>query len=143
MPLARRLSSNSKEAFSNFCDKNKPLSRRLSSNGSVASSTSTDHRRQSIAQDRGQRVLRRRNQKQKLSKFPSKSSVSKSTKDNVTSPEPKKRRTSVNKENNGIQNTNLMMSPTPYWKVSFYVSPRLNGSRDNIIFIFCSYSELI
>lgn len=130
MPLARRLSSSSHEAFTEFCIKNQPLSRRLSSNGDAASISSST-RRESISKDRGQRVLKRRNQSRPLTRARvTRSSRSAVRKDeiNISSPEPKKQRTSrsrskktSNKENEGAGNNNagaLMMSPTPYWKVS-------------------------
>ena len=129
MPLARRLSNSSQEAFTDFCSKNQPLSRRLSSNGDAASISSTS-RRESITQDRGQRLLKRRVMNtSNHNRNPSKAHSTRSSlqKDqqivdrNISSPEPKKQRTSPNKENGRGDSNNvecLMMSPTPYWKVS-------------------------
>ena len=125
MPQARRLSNSSQEAFTDFCSKNQPLSRRLSGNGDAASISSTS-RRESITQDRGHRLLKRRNQNRNPAKSGStRSTLQKgrqtATERNISSPEPKKQRTSPNKENGRGDSNNvecLMMSPTPYWKVS-------------------------
>ena len=126
MPLARRLSNSSREAFSDFCNKNQPLSRRLSSNGD-ASSVSSSNRRDSIVNERGHRILKRRNQSRNLAKAGTRRPSLHKGPVNISSPEPKKRRTTrngspanANKENDGGDDnqTGLMMSPTPYWKVN-------------------------
>jgi hypothetical protein len=123
MPLARRLSNSSQEAFTDFCNRNQPLSRRLSINGDAASICSTN-RRESIAKEKGQRVLKRRS----IAKARTTRSTIRKDKTNISSPEPKKQRTTrsksrtnINKENGGADNNNIggpMMSPTPYWKVN-------------------------
>mmetsp|Transcript_27134 Transcript_27134/g.59712 ORF Transcript_27134/g.59712 Transcript_27134/m.59712 type:complete len:981 (+) Transcript_27134:43-2985(+) len=115
MPSARRLSSSSKAAFAAFCDKNQPLSRRLSSNFDAASIRSKS-RRDAIAQDRGCRPLKRHKRNHNPSK--PRPSTSKETEANYSSPEPKKRPTNTDKENDGDASDNRMMSPIPYWKVA-------------------------
>ena len=126
MPLARRLSSGSTEAFTEFCSKNKPLSRRFSNNGDT-DSVSSSSRRNSIARDKGQRILKRRSISTCKSHIYAgkKEGISLSSND-ISSPEPKKQRTTKNgmnkdKENDSDSNCNgelLLQSPTPYWKVS-------------------------
>ena len=126
MPLARRLSNSSHEAFTEFCIENPPLSRRLSINGDAPSSRSSN-RRDSISNDKGQRVLKRRNQTRKLTRARVTRSTKRKEEINISSPESKKQRITrsrskmtSNKENEGASNKNVgavMMSPTPYWKV--------------------------
>ena len=119
MPPARRLSSSNKAAFAAFCNKNQPLSRRLSSNGDTAS-ISSKSRRDSIAQDRRHRPLKRHKQYHNPSK--PRPSASQEAQVNYSSPEPKKRPSSTDKENDGDANGSLLMSPTPYWKVSRFAN---------------------
>ncbi len=124
VPLARRLSNSSHEAFAEFCVENPPLSRRLSVNGDAASIRSS-RRRTSISNDKGQRVLKRR---QSLTKARVTRSAARKHQIDVSGPEPKKqritrRRSSItaDKENVGGTNQNAgaaVMSPTPYWKVA-------------------------
>ena len=124
MPLARRLSNSSQEAFTEFCTKNRPLSRRLSSNGDTASVISTN-RRESIATERGKRVLKRRNQSRNLAKARTTHSTVQKNRINISTPEAKKqrlarRKSRTSKENDGVDNNvgGPIMSPTPYWKVN-------------------------
>ena len=141
MPLARRLSSSSQEAFTDFCTENPPLSRRLSSNSHAASvSSNSTSRRKSIADDKGQRLLKRRSMSTSNHNYgrpktrTSISSLQKDQQSNSGSPMPKKQRTtrnnaskSINKENDcgGSSDVEcLMQSPTPYWKVSRVVVVR-------------------
>ena len=119
MPLARRLSNSSQEAFSEFCIRNQPLSRRYSTSGD-AESINSAKRRDSISKDRGQRVLKRRNRSLNVPKRTTRSSLRKD-KMNPSSPVPKKQRTtrsksrgSVDKENDKVQMNNF---GTPPWKV--------------------------
>jgi hypothetical protein len=135
MPLARRLSSSSKEAFTDFCTENPPLSRRLSSNSfGVSVSSNSTSRRKSIADDKGQRLLKRRSISTSNHNYgrpksrTSISSLQKDQKSNNGSPIPKKQRTTRNNSSKSINKENdcggssdveyLMQSPTPYWKVS-------------------------
>ena len=135
MPPARRLSSSSQEAFSDFCTENPPLSRRLSSNSHAASfSSHSTSRRKSIADDKGQRLLKRRSMSTSNHNYgrpksrTSISSLQKDQKINNGSPIPKKQRTTRNNSSKSINKENdcggssgvecLMQSPTPYWKVS-------------------------
>lgn len=90
-------------------------------------SVTSKNRRDSISKDRGQRVLKRRNQTRNPAKAGSRRPSTQKDKENISTPEPKKRRTTqngarsnVDKENDGGSDKNvpLMMSPTPYWKVA-------------------------
>ena len=120
MPLARRLSNSSHEAFTEFCIENPPLSRRLSDAAPIRSSK----RRTSISNDKGQAVLKRR---QSLTKARVTRSAARKHKINTSGPEAKKRRITGNRSNNpadkenaGSNNQNagaVMMSPTPQLKV--------------------------
>ena len=107
VPLARRLSSSSShEAFTEFCVENPPLSRRLSDAASMRSSK----RRTSISNDKGQRVLKRR---QSLTKARVTRSAARKHQIDVSGPVTKKQRTArrrssltVDKENVGTTNQN-------------------------------------
>ena len=89
---------------------------------------SSSSRRNSIARDKGQRILKRRSISACCKSHiyaGKKEDISLSSND-ISSPEPKKPRTTKNgvnkdKENDGDSNCNgelLLQSPTPYWKVS-------------------------
>ena len=126
MPTTRRLSNASKEAFTEFCSKNQPLSRRLSRN-SDETSIDSESQWDSITKDRGNRVLKRRNQSCNRAKGKKGLSSGEKGPTNFSSPATKKRRTSTrksqtneDKENDVVDDRNVgcpMMSPTPYWKV--------------------------
>lgn len=144
--MARRLSTSSHEAFTDFCSKNQPLSRRLSNGGDDMDSVTSKNRRDSISKDRGQRVLKRRNQTRNPAKAGSMRPSTQRDKENIGTPEPKKRRTTrsgarsnVDNENDGGSDKNvpLMMSPTPYWKVSLFHQQTSSSSQEKIsILIF-------
>ena len=102
MPLARRLSNSSHEAFTEFCVENPPLSRRLSVNGGAASMRSSK-RRTSISNDKGQRVLKHR---QSLTKARVTRSAARKHRINTSGPEPKKRRITQNRPNNPADKEN-------------------------------------
>merc|ERR1712232_895939 len=121
MPLARRLSSSSKEASENFCVKNKPLSRDADS-VSVSS-----NRRASIADDKGRCFLKRHSliQAQKRPGSPC-----------TGSPAPKKQRLKKSnrdpthvKENSNQNDVALLHSPIPNWKVPKWKLAKEKGSR--------------
>ncbi len=140
MPLARRLSTSSHEAFEEFCSKNQPLSRRFSVGGDTASIRSSS-RRESISGDKGQRVLKRRNHSRTRTIARVTRSSTRKDERASRSPEPKKQRITRSrskrnhdKENKNFDNRNTArtMSPPRQRKVDKdrgnKFSPRLTRS---------------
>lgn len=132
MPKSRRLSNSSQETFEEFCKENQPLSRRLSNGSDAASVGSITKPPREDKMEKGQRIL--------LKKRRSISSVTGSNKRSqpvrssrpslptgrvpikpAGSLPPKTKRsqtTEPNKENGADDNENIVLSPTPYWKVA-------------------------
>ena len=140
MPLARRLSTSSHEAFEEFCSKNQPLSRRFSVGGDTASIRSSS-RRESISSDRGHRVLKCRNHSRTRTIARVTRSTTRKDERATRSPEPKKQRISRSrskrnndKENDSVGNRNTvsLLSHPRQWKVDKdrenKFSPRLTRS---------------
>lgn len=111
-PLTRQLSSNSLDAFDDFCHENPPLSRRLS-HSDTASIGSTSKRRHDGMKGRGQEILKKRR-----STMSSRSLVPNKSLDSRKRP-PKARKTKGTPVKSGKANDeNMIQSPTPYWKVA-------------------------
>lgn len=134
MPLARRLSTSSHEAFTEFCSKNQPLSRRLSNSSYAASTRSSSSRRESISNDKGQRVLKRRNNSR--TRTIARVTRSAARKDGISqSPEKKKQRVTRSrstKRSSDKENAKNSNAGTPPWKAAKArgdkFSPRLTRS---------------
>lgn len=125
MPLSRRLSNSSQEAFSEFCEKNKPLSRRLS-NGSAASSGRYLSRANSFTMNEASNGKVVAGAKRALTRRMSNSSSRQLSRPSPTEqanlPSPPRGKGGATNDDDSI-----LQSPTPYWKVAKErgkVSPR-------------------